>query len=42
MFKQYFKNYNEIQDSLLLCNDCKKELLKIVSLDSVNKGKIVL
>ena len=33
MFKQYLKNYNEIQDSLLLCNDCKKELLKIVSLD---------
>ena len=33
MFKQYLKNYNEIQDSLLLCHNCKKELLKITSID---------
>ena len=33
MFKQYLKNYNEIEDSLLLCNDCQKEVLKITSMN---------
>ena len=33
MFNLSFNNYNEISDSLLLCNECKTELLKIISME---------
>ena len=33
MFNLSFNNYNEISDSLLLCNECKNELLKIISME---------